>query len=92
MSNEVKSGILEKKGQKYYKPMINVVKSGKIINEVDKTNIYEIYDFTKKNLSLLKDSYKELINPETYFVGVEENLFNERDSMIKKYKENYKNA
>ena len=81
-----------KKGQKYYKPMINVVKSGKIINEVDKTNIYEIYDFTKKNLSLLKDSYKELINPETYFVGVEENLFNERDSMIKKYKENYKNA
>lgn len=75
------------KGTKYYKPIIPVVKNGKIINDLDKKPLSEIAEFANKNLNLLDESHKRFINPHIYVVGIEESLYNERKDMIIKYRE-----
>ena len=79
--------IIFEKGTKYYKPIIPIVKNGKIINDLDKKPLSEIAEFANKNLNLLDESHKRFINPHIYVVGIEESLYNERKDMIIKYRE-----
>lgn len=76
------------KGLKYYKPIVPVVRKGKILNNTDTQPISEIADFARKNLDSLDDSHRRLVNPHFYVAGLEEKLYNERKNMILEISEN----
>lgn len=73
-----------KKGTKYYKPMVPVVRNGKVLNDLDKKPLSEIAEFAQRNLNSLDSAYRRLVNPHVYVAGLEEGLFNRRRDMVER--------
>jgi len=64
-----------------------VMKDGKRINEPK--SVTEIAQFSKERLHQLPESYKRLVNPQTYRVGLSSCLLKERNHQIKNLKEEH---
>lgn len=71
-----------KKGEQAYTLLEPIVKDGQIINPPE-LDLYKLQQRAKNNLAKLDASYKRLANPHIYGVGLEQNLFDLRQSLIK---------
>ena len=65
--------------------LVDVIKDGKLVYKLP--TLKEIKENAKKELSLLWDEYKRIDNPHIFKVDLSEELFNLKDTMIKKIRE-----
>ena len=70
------------KGVKAYTILQQFVKDGKIV-QIPELNLQKLQQRAKNNLSKLDSAYKRLTNPHIYGVGLESNLFDLREGLIK---------
>ncbi|MCL2338873.1 MAG: nicotinate phosphoribosyltransferase [Proteobacteria bacterium] len=68
-------------GTQFYKPLINVVRDGRVDMAVANRPVIEIGRETLRNLSKLDSSHKRLQNPHRYVAGLEKSLFMRRLEM-----------
>ena len=72
------------KGKKAYRPMIEVIKNGKVNKEEMLKPLAQIREYTQKNLSRLDKSHLRLKSSHTYIAGLEKGLFILRNDLRKK--------
>lgn len=72
------------KGKKAYRPMIEVIKNGKVNKEEMLKPLAQIREYTQKNLSRLDESHLRLKSSHTYIAGLEKGLFILRNDLRKK--------
>jgi len=64
--------------------LTEIMKNGKLVHKPE-TNLYNIQKRAKEELSHLDESYKRLVNSHIYGVGLETNLYDLREKLIKKH-------
>ena len=70
-------------GTPYYKPLVQVVRNGKVLGDMDIRPVQEIAKATKVNLAALDAAHKRFDEAHIYVAGLEKELFNRRKDMIK---------
>lgn len=73
------------KGMKAKNILQDFVIGGKVIKENHELDLYKIREQTENNLRKLNRSFKRIINPHIYNVGLEKGLINLQQKMVKEY-------
>lgn len=72
-------------GTEAYTLLHPVMQNGRIVSNDRDLTLQQIQEKAAKNLQKLDPAYKRLINPHIYGVGLEQNLFNLQQNLIKQH-------
>lgn len=67
-------------GTRVYRPLVRIFENGKLAAPIE--TIHDARERAARNLALLDDSHRRLLNPHVYGVGLESSLYDKRMRMI----------
>lgn len=92
MNNQEGKKVEFQAGEEVYALLKPVVIGGKIITDDKDRPLDSIREDVKKNLQRLHPSYKRLVNPHIYGVGLEQNLYQMQKNMVAVYLQKRQNV